>query len=170
MIPAEMSMWSSPAPVQPEKPHYLHDDEQQPPLPDGWLSAFRAYLLAPALGLLFALGFTAMAFQARASWESHRDWVVPVLVPFLGLGGVAMGYLAARAKIVEMMPGVFFVLLAIGLVAANIWRGYVTEGEDTARNILAILTAVALGLAVLAFVVGLIAAERSTPPAPTSES
>jgi peptidoglycan/LPS O-acetylase OafA/YrhL len=163
-----MTTWGAPAPADPEKPDYLHDPAQQPGVPTGWRTAVQTYLLAPGLGLLFAIGFTAMAFQARASWETHRDWVVPVLVPFLGAGGVSMGFLVARRQLIALAPGLMFVLIALGLIVANVWRGSVTEGDDTARDILSILTGVALGFAVAGLVVAVVRVEgaRSSPSEP----
>jgi peptidoglycan/LPS O-acetylase OafA/YrhL len=161
-----MAEWTVPAPYEPEKPHDLHDKEQQPKAPPGWRPAFRSYLVGPAIGFVFAMGFTAMAFQARASWDSHRDWVVPVTVPFLALGGVALGLLVARRQWLPSLPAFALILLGLVFVGLNIWLGAVTEGQDNLRDALSISTGVAIGLAVASALAALAWVERRRPAAP----
>jgi hypothetical protein len=164
-----MVNWSAPAPANPEKADWLHDQEQLPSAPEGERRNYARFLVPILLGLLFTGALVALAFWARSSWESHRDWVVPVTVPLLAMGGVAIGYLGARKGYAAMAPALFLLALTAALVASNIWRGSVTEGSDGLRDALSIMAGVAIGLTVAAAVGGMIFVEVTRPtraPAP----
>ncbi len=155
--------WDAPAPASVEKVHDLHDQAQRPRPPAPWRAAFGRYLGWPTLGLVCALGMVALGFQTRASWESHRDWVVPVTVPLLALGGLALAYLVWRRQWLALGPGATLLLAVLALTAANIWRGAATDGDDTARDVMSILAGVGLGLTVAALFGGLVWAESHYP-------
>ncbi|MEX0781684.1 MAG: hypothetical protein WD557_03470 [Dehalococcoidia bacterium] len=161
-----MTDWSTPAPVNPEKPNWLHDQAQLPGPPVRRLTEYAAILGPLVLGLVFTGALVALAFWSRASWESHRDWVVPVTVPLLAIGGVAIGYLAARRAWAAAGPAFFLLALAAAFVASNIWRGTATEGSDGLRDALSIMSGVTIALAVAAAVGGMVFVEKTRPTRP----
>lgn len=158
-----MVNWSAPAPRNPEKPDWLHDQSQLPPAPGRSTGDYIRGFMPLILGLAFAAGFVALSFQARASWGAHRDWVVPTTIPLTALGGVALGYLVARRAWLEASPGIFLLLITLTLTVLNIWRGAVTDGEDTLRDVLTITTAVFLGLTVVALWLAMAYVEAKRP-------
>lgn len=164
-----MVNWSAPAPANPEKPDWLHDQEQLPDAPESERRDYARFIVPIVLGLVFTGALVALAFWSRASWESHRDWVVPVTVPLLAIGGVAMGYLAARRAWSAMVPAFFLLALTVALVASNIWRGSATEGSDGLRDALSIMSGVTIGLTFIAAVGAMVFVEVTRPtraPAP----
>jgi asparagine N-glycosylation enzyme membrane subunit Stt3 len=161
-----MVNWSAPAPANPEKPDWLHDQSQLPAAPSRSAGEYVRGFMPLILGLIFAAGFVALAFQTRASWGAHRDWVVPTTIPLTALGGVALGYLVARRAWLELTPGILLLLITITLTVLNIWRGAVTDGEDTLRDVLSITAAVFLGLTVLALWLAMAYLEARHPTLP----
>jgi peptidoglycan/LPS O-acetylase OafA/YrhL len=141
--------FSQPVPANSEKVDALHVQEQMPARPKLARNDLVRVFLPPALGLLFAIGAVAMAFQARASWESHRDWVVPVTVPILVLGGLGLGYLVARMNLRTLAPTVTLLSLTLLFGFLNILRGEWTEGGDGLRDALSIITGVLLGATIV---------------------
>ena len=126
-------------------------------------------LASLVLGILFGIGMVALAFQARASWESHRDWVVPVTVPLLVVAGLGLGFLAARLRWIELALPVGLLVLALVLTILNILRGIATDGEDGLRDAMTIITAVLLGFSVASLIAALAWVEFRNPirpPAP----
>jgi hypothetical protein len=166
-----MVNWSSPAPANPEKADWLHDQEQLPDSAESERRDYGRFIVPVILGLVFTGLLVALAFWSRASWESHRDWVVPVTVPLLAIGGVAMGYLSARRAWSAMGPAFLLLALTAALVASNIWRGSATDGSDGLRDALSIMSGVTIGLTVAAAVGATIFVEATRPlRAPTPET
>ncbi len=165
-----MATWSGPTPVNPDKSDWLHDQAELPRPPVRGTRDYAGMLLPIALGLAFTAALVALAFQARASWDSHRDWVVPATIPLLALGGVAFGYLVARRAWLAANPAIGLLLLVCAFTALNMWRGAETEGSDGLRDALSIIQGVTLGLTVTAAVAAAIFVEwtRPTHPAPPS--
>ncbi|GAB4337283.1 MAG: hypothetical protein Kow0010_25400 [Dehalococcoidia bacterium] len=149
-----MPDFSVPAPAEPQKTPWLHDLSQRPARPDIAPRDWARFFLGLALGFLFTLGFTALAFQTRDSWGSHRDWVVPTTIPFFAMAGVAAAYLIVRREWEVAAAGIVFTLVSAGLMLGNIARGREVEGDDVARDLLAAFGGVALALAVICFVAG----------------
>ena len=164
-----MADWSDPAPTSPEREHWLHDQSKLPDAPTRGRLEYARMLLPLILGLLIAGGLVALAFEVRSSWDSHRDWVVPVTVPLLVLGGVGGAYLLQRGALAALAPAIVFLVLAGLFAGFNIARGAETEGSDAGRDALSILGGVSLGLAVMSLVGGMIWVEAKSPtraPAP----
>ena len=164
-----MADWSDPAPTSPEREHWLHDQSKLPSAPTRGRLEYARILLPLVVGLVIAGGLVALAFEVRASWDSHRDWVVPVTVPLLVIGGVAGAYLLQRGALTALAPAIVFLALTGLFVGFNIARGADTEGSDTGRDALSILGGVSLGLAVASLVGGMIWVEVTKPtraPAP----
>jgi hypothetical protein len=164
-----MSQFSDPMPVNAEKVDALHAQGEMPKAPS-MTRADMVKLWAPfAIGLLFALGAVALAFQTRASWNVHRDWVVPATVPPLVLGGLAMGYLAARLRLMALATPIMLLSVALLFTLLNIIRANFTEGPDGLRDALSIMTGVLLGATVLWLIVAFAWIEYRNPikpPAP----
>jgi hypothetical protein len=158
-----MTNWAGTAPAEPKKSDYLHDRSRIPPAPRARTVELGERWAGMAIGFLFAMGFMALAFQTRASWGVHRDWVVPTTAPFWAIGGVALGHLLARRAWTALGPGVL--LLALGLVftVLNLWRSTQVEGSDTLRDVLTIITAVVLGLSLFALAFGAVWVEARQP-------
>ncbi len=164
-----MANLSAPAPTSPEREHWLHDQSKLPAAPRRTVLGYVAMLLPILLGILFAAGLVALAFEVRASWGSHRDWVVPVTIPLFVFGGVSMAYLAQRRAIVALSPAIMFLALTGLFVGFNIARGAQTEGADGGRDALSILGGVSLGLTLASLVGAMVWVEATRPtraPAP----
>lgn len=158
------------APVESAKSgDYLHSRERIPARPAATRGDLVRRFLPLALGIACAAGFVALGFQTRATWSTHRDWVIPVTAPLLAIGGVALGYLLARGRANALATGALFLALTVLLTVLNIWRGAHTDGSDGLRDALSILAGLALGGTVAAFVIAAIAVELRDParaPAP----
>ncbi|MGH2608167.1 MAG: hypothetical protein ACRDHF_03685 [Tepidiformaceae bacterium] len=161
-----MANWSGAAPTNPDKPDWLHDQSELPPPPARRLMDYGGILWPIVLALLFTGALVALAFTARASWESHRDWVVPGTIPFLAIGGVAIGYLAARRAWAASSPAWFLLALLVALTALNVWRGAETSGSDGLRDALSIMQGVLIGLTVVAAAGAMIFVEWTRPTRP----
>ena len=149
-----MADFASSVPSEPEKSgDYLHDRARIPALWALLSTDTLVRLSGPILGLLFSLGFTALAFQSRASWTVGRDWVVPALVPAFVLGGVAFGYLVERRRWRVRGPSLLLLVIVLWLTAMNAWRGQIVDHPDKLRDAMTIITTVALAL-LLATLVG----------------
>jgi energy-coupling factor transporter transmembrane protein EcfT len=163
-----MANWSAPAPTNPEKPNWLHDQSELP-APPARSRVDYARILAPiVLGLAFTGALVALGFQSRASWDSHRDWVIPVTIPLLAIAGVAAGYLVARRAWVALGPVLLLLLLLCSLTALNVWRGAETEGSDALRDALSIMQGVLLGLTVASAIAAMVFVEWTRPTRPAS--
>src|SRR5438094_957595 len=128
------------APVETAKSGaYLHDRGRIPDPPARTRGEIASSFADIALGLLLALRFVALAFQTRDSWMRHRDWVVPVLVPPIVIGGVALGYLLVRGRLNAIGPAAVSLTLAVLLTMLNVWRGTYVDGTDGLQRALAIL-------------------------------
>ena len=165
-----MADFTAPAPSEAAKiGDYLHDRGRIPAAPQWTTGGLVGRYLPLALGILFAMGALALAFQTRASWSSHREWIVPVTIPVLVLGGVALGYMVARGKLTSIIWPAGFLLVVIVLTVFNAWRGSISTGHDTARNVMTIFAAILLGIAVVSLIITMVVTEVKDPakaPAP----
>lgn len=161
--------FSDAAPREPDKRgDYLHDRGRIPAQEQSRGDMLLSYG-GIALGLALALGLTAVAFATRDSWGERRDWVVPGAVPILAVAGVALGHLIWRRQWSLFFPAFLLVLTLGGLLMSNIWRGQRVDGEDTARDVMAVLSGVLLGVLAIYLIVVLVWLEVKRPtkaPAP----
>lgn len=165
-----MADWSAPAPTAPEREHWLHDQSKLPGAPVRGTVDYLRMFLPLALGLVLSAGLVALAFEVRSSWDSHRDWVVPVTVPLLVMGGVSMAYLLQRRALIAIAPAIVFLVLAGLFAGFNIARASTTEGSDAGRDALSILGGVSLGLAIASLLGGMAWVEATRPTrAPAGE-
>ncbi len=164
-----MTNWTEVAPANPEKHAPLHDRANRPAAPSSGAAAAATRLIPPALGLALTFLLVALAFQTRDSWTVGRDWVVPAAVVPAAIGGVALGHLLARRQFGAAAPAVLFLLVALGLTGANIWRGQIVDGSDGWRDAMAIGITVSMGLLIASALAGLVWVEAKRPtraPAP----
>lgn len=164
-----MTDFATPAPIHPDKRTELHDQAAMPKAPAVPVRAIPGRLSIVILGIIFSAAFVAIAFEARAAWESHREWVVATTAPLLVIGAVSFAYLAVRDRFDAAAPGIAFLLISAGIIPLNIWRGNETTGDDALRDAMSIATGVTLALAVLCFTVAAAWIEAKDParvPAP----
>ena len=165
-----MADFTASRPIETQKEgDYLHDRSNRPEAPT-WTRMELARRFAPlALGLLFAAGFLAIAFQTWASWENQRAWAVALMTPLWVLGGVALGHLLVRREFKIISLGVSFVGLGLILMYLNVWRGNVTEGQDGGRDAMTIISAILFVIAMHSFLTAALWVEAKRPvrvPAP----
>jgi len=158
-----MTDFAAAAPVNPEKRDDLHDRAAMPKAPAVPLRELPGRHAIVITSLVFAAAFVAIAFQARAGWENHREWVVATTTPLLVLGAVSFAYLAVRDRFDAAAPGITLLLITACIIPLNIWRGNETTGDDTLRDVMSIATGVFLGLAVAAFMLAAALVERKEP-------
>ncbi|HMO53029.1 MAG TPA: hypothetical protein PJ994_00865 [Tepidiformaceae bacterium] len=162
-----MAELSIPAPYEPQKSD-IHDRSARPRRPSTSRMDYVKRYWGFGLGILFACLITAMAFQARAGWDNHREWVVATTGPFQAIGGIAFGHIIFRRAWKEMAPGLLFFFLACLFIGGDVLAD-ATNASDAARDTLSILGGIALGIAVACFIVGALWVELRRPtkaPAP----
>ncbi len=164
MIRLAMPNFAAPIPVENEKSGaYLHDREHIPASPIHSAMEWAKDNQGLILGLVFTLGFSALAFQTRSTWHTHRDWVIPVTTPLFALGGVCLGHLVDRREIKAIVPGLSMVALALVLTGFNILRSTSSSGPDTARDVMTVLTAISMSAAIAWFVYSTVELELRRP-------
>lgn len=162
-----MAELSVPAPFEPEKSS-IHDRSTRPDRPAASRGDYVRRYWGFALGIVLTGLITAMAFQARAGWDNHREWVVATTVPFHALGGIAFGHIIYRRAWKEMAPGLLFFFLACLFIGGDVLAD-ADDASMAARDTLSILGGIALGLAIACFIVGALWVELRRPtkaPAP----
>lgn len=143
-----MADFTARVPFEPQKPHQLHDQALKPAAPPAGINRYLGLVVGFAVGL----GFVALAFETRASWDSHRDWVVPVTMPLWVAGGLVLANLVLRRAWLAAGPAMGLLVVALLLTAGDWARAASTEGGDGLRDALTIATAIVLGL-LLAYVI-----------------
>lgn len=165
-----MTDFADRAPFNPEKPNQLHARESLPAAPDRTRGDLARYFMGLGLGLVGTCIFVALAFQARAGWDNHREWVVATTLPGGAIGGIGLGFLLARGRLLEATPGILLLLISVLFAGLNIWRGEVVDGPDYGRDALTVLSGVFLVFSALAFLTAEIWVEWKSPTkAPTPE-
>lgn len=164
-----MADFESPVPVEEEKTGaFLHDRGNRPAPAGSTRRELFDRWFPLVIGMLAALGMVALTFQTRASWEAHRDWVVPVTVPLLVLGGLALGILLARREWSALAPALVVIGGILLMTVFDIWLD-ADDREAGLRDGLAASNGVLLGLAVVLSLGALIWVELKRPakaPAP----
>jgi peptidoglycan/LPS O-acetylase OafA/YrhL len=158
------------APVEPEKSTSLHERDNRPKAPAASRLEFGKRWAWPAVGVLLALGFVAVLFSVRDSWDNHREWLVTT-IPFLVMAGIGLAYVLARGKVVPLAVGGTFLFLALVFAGADLLADQDDAATDTTRDVLSILAGVCLGIAVAGIVFALVWVEAREPTkAPTLEA
>lgn len=165
-----MADLAAPAPIETEKANFLHDRSRIPAAPKSTTRDLveRYAIIALALAGAFALQW--LAFQTRDSWDSHRDWVVPMTTPITAAAGVCLGYLAYRRKWEPFMASFIWFALALILTGWNYALGREDNPDETLRDVLAISIAILIGIGDLFAFAGVVWVEmRSPTKAPTPQ-
>jgi hypothetical protein len=161
-----MSHFAQKAPTSPTRAHELHDQSKLPATPHK-TRADRVRLASLVItAIVLAVTFTAIGIHIRAGWESHRDWVVPVIAQGAAIGAVAAAYLIVRGRDGEFAIGSLFLILCIVVMGANQLRAEETEGPDTLRDVYSIISGVLFAIAMHAYVIGWLYAEIWHPSKP----
>jgi hypothetical protein len=122
-----------------------------------------------AVGVLLAVGLTAVLFSIRDSWDNHREWLVTT-IPVLAIAAIGLAHVVARGKVVPLAVGVTFLFLALVFAGADVLADHDDGATDTARDVLSILAGICLGVAAVAIVMALVWVEARNPTkAPTPE-
>jgi len=161
-----MTHFGQSVPTSPTRVHELHDQTLLPATPHK--TRADRLRLAPIVigGIILAVVFTAIGVQIRAGWESHRDWVVPVIAQGAAIAGVAAAYLVIRGRTREAGVGFILLILTLAIVGANFLRGIDTEGPDTLRDWFSVVSGILYGASMLAFIVGWLYVELREPTRP----
>jgi len=158
-----MTDFAAKAPFNPEKKNELHARESMPAAPERSRTDVRRHFLGLGLGILGTFIFVALAFQARAGWQNHREWVVAMTLPGSVLAGVCFGYLLARQQFRAAMWGVGLLSISILFTVYNIVQGTIEDGPSYQRDGLTILAGFFLVLAGHAFVIAEVWVELKHP-------
>jgi len=158
-----MADLTAPVPMEAEKTPWVHDRSRIPERPATTNRELLVRYQGLLLGLALALAFMALAFQTRATWTTHRDWVVPMTVPFWAGAGTALGHLILRRKWKLAAPGLALLAVAIVLTGINDIRGMQVDGSDGLRDALSIATGVVCGLMIAALLGALVLVETKDP-------
>ena len=148
------------APFNPEKTHELHARSSLPAAPERDMAR---HFVGLGLGIVGTCIFVALAFQARAGWENHREWVVAMTLPGAAVAGVCFGYLLMRREIFAALPGVVLLIVSACLAGLNYSRGLTVDGPDVLRDVLTTASGVSLVLSGHAFLIGEIWTEWKHP-------
>ena len=166
-----MTDFAAKAPFNPEKPNELHARESLPAAPDRSRNDLIRQFFGLGLGVVGTCIFLALAFQARAGWHNHREWVVATTVPGAVFAGVCFGYLLARSQFKASMWGVSLLAISVAFTVFNIIQGAISAGPDYRRDALTILAGSFLVFAGIAFVIAEIYVELKRPTrAPSPEA
>ncbi len=159
-----MADFAAARPIETEKQGaFLHDRKNRPE-PATWTRSALAVRHAPiALGLLFAAGYLAIAFQTWAWWGYDRAWAVALMLPLWALGGFAGAHLAIRREWKVLTFGAPFLLIGLILLWSNIWRGSVVDGPDNGRDAMTIISAICFIVAANLDILGLVWVEARRP-------
>ena len=141
-----MSDFSAQVPVESEKVDWLHDRSVRPVR----VFAQPSTILMIIVAIFASMALIALAFQARASWDVARDWVVPATIPLFSIAVVSLVHLVTRRAFRELMPAVFFICLVLIFTVLNLVRAGFSEGPDVMRDSFSIITGISLGFTVVA--------------------
>jgi hypothetical protein len=162
-----MADFTARAPSEPTKiGAYLHDRSNRPVSPRGGAGSLVKNYWGYVLGILLALGATALVIEARAAWESHRDWVPPAgIVPGI-LAGLALGHLLQRGRLNAAASPIVFAFLAVVFLLMDMWRATYVDGPDVSRDVLTVLGAICLAVSFVWLVILLLVTELRSPTRP----
>ncbi len=141
-----MTDFSTKAPVHPERVHDLHDQEQMPKGPAATLRDLAGRFSIVWVGLLLAIGFTAMGVDIRDGWDARRDPLVPGAATVGAIGGICLAYLIVRNHWQTAAIGLVLVAAALSAMFFDYLTGaYVDNGGgwQTTFTIIAGITYVA---------------------------
>lgn len=149
-----MANLAAKAPTEPEKQTFLHDRSNRPNAPKRSIQDYALEFAPMILGALFAMGAVALGFETRASWDGHRDWVVPTTIPVLVVAALMLAAATWRQKLEYAMPAYAFLSVGLVFTILNVVRGIDTTGSDHLRDFYSIAAAVMYGCAIVAAIIG----------------
>ena len=154
-----MSDFSTKTPIEQEKVSWLHDRSARP---------VRSLLEIKSVGIvalavLMSIALIALAFQARASWDVTRDWVVPGTIPLFSVAGVCLIHLLVRRAFRELTPALIFLGLVVIFTILNLVRSGYSDGPDAMRDSFSILTGIFLTLTVVSSGIAALVVELRRP-------
>jgi len=158
-----MANLAAKAPIEPEKQTFLHDRSNRPHAPKRSIQGYALEFAPLILGVLFGLGAVALGFETRASWDGHRDWVVPTTIPVLVTAAVMLAATTWRQKLEYAMAAYGFLAVGAVFTILNIVRGIDSSGHDYLRDFYSIAAALMYGCAIAAAVGGWAALEVRDP-------
>ncbi|MDZ7727614.1 MAG: hypothetical protein U5Q44_05095 [Dehalococcoidia bacterium] len=161
-----MADYNAKVPVEPERTHELHDQAAMPKAPEASKGTWARRFSILGIGIILAVVLTAMGVEIRAGWESHRDWVVPVIAQGAGIAGICLAYLLVRGRTDLAGPGIIALFVVLALMGANYLRGLDTEGSDALRDWFSAISGIIYGAALLSFIAGWLVAEIKAPTKP----
>jgi hypothetical protein len=155
------------APTEPKKTgDYLHDRSRIPARPKRGPGEYFGQYSGYLMGVLLAIAVTALVFQLRDAWESHRDWVPPAaMVPAI-LGALALGHLAQRGRVNAIAVPVGLLFVAVLGPMLDLWLDETFPEQDGLALTFTIISAVALGLATIWLLVAVLFVEATDPQEP----
>jgi len=160
-----MVNFNLPAPVETEKPAFIHDRTTRPAAPETSRLTLAKRWGGFLAGIVLAVGFTAVLFSLRDSWGNHREWLVTT-IPMLAIAAVSLGHLTARGQLKALTPGLLFLFFALLFTGADILADNDSAATMTARDTLSILGGIALGFAVVLLGIALFWVELKDPTRP----
>lgn len=131
-----MADFTAKAPFEAEKANFLHDKAEEPAAPKKSTFDIVRWSTIIALSVLFTIGFVALEFQTRASWDGHRDFAVPVSIPLAAIAGVALAALIVRRAWGSLGIPMALLGIVIALTAVNAVAGVDVQGQDIFRDLL----------------------------------
>lgn len=148
-----MANFSLPAPFEAEKSAFIHDRSTRPVRPAVSRAELVRRFAGLGMGLVVAGIMVAIAFQVRAGWDNHREWVVAMSGPFYAIGGISIGHLLARQKWEPVAPALIFLALAAACAGLDIVAD-AGDADMVLRDLLSvaggILVAISIGCALFA--------------------
>jgi hypothetical protein len=159
-----MADFQSAAPVEPNKiGDYLHERSRIPAAPERSAGHYWTVYGGFIVGVLFALAVSALVFELRDAWESHRDWVPPAAMVPAVLGAVALGHLASRARVNAIALPAFLLFIAASGPQLNLWMHHEFPEKDGISLAITIVSALCLGIATVWLLVALLWTEATDP-------
>jgi peptidoglycan/LPS O-acetylase OafA/YrhL len=158
-----MADFAAKAPFEATKETFLHDRSLLPAAPKKSTGEMLRWSMIIVLGVLFTVAFVALEFQTRASWDGHRDFVVPVTVPLSAVAGVALAALIVRREWAALGLSLALLLVIAALTSVNAVAGIDVEGRDIFRDLLT-WTAFVFMVGTLAALVGTLILVELTRP------
>lgn len=157
-----MANFSIPAPFEPEKSAFIHDRTTRPARPAVARGELLRRFAGLGMGLVIAGIMLAIAFQVRAGWENHREWVVAMTGPFYAMGGIAIGHLLARQKWEPVAPALIFLALAATCAGIDI-AADADDADLVLRDVLSIVGGILLAISIACALFAVLWVEIRTP-------
>jgi hypothetical protein len=148
-----MTDFTARAPVHPERTDELHDQSKMPAAPAASRPDLARRFAIVGLGIMFAVGFTAMGVDIIDSWDARRDPRVPGAATIAAIGGIGAAYLAVRGRWMDFTYGALVVVVTGVIMFFNYLRGAYTDGSDLMRDFFAVSAGILFTVAMIYFTV-----------------